>query len=134
MSTNVNTQYFSNIAKNLITQLDAILEKLKSPTFTNTDAINISDKLKSLQKIVSETQKKFQEEVSKFDGSNVTIIVKISKMDIYLQKFRNLNKRFKNQETEINRIKAMSNIELKKQSIRALINSLRRNIGNNTNF
>jgi hypothetical protein len=137
MSNNLNTRYFSKIAHELISQIDAILVKLENPSFTNSNAINISEKLKSLKQIVSETQKKFQEEVSKFDGGEV-IMVKISKMDSQLQKLRNLNAKFKTQEklfqNELNRIKVMSDIELKKQSIRALINSLRRNIGNNTNF
>ena len=130
--------YYTTIARQLLSEIDGIIQEVKSPNLVNTSTIE--NDIVSLRNTVNATQKRFLEEVEQFDGA--PIMVPISKMDSQLQKLRNLNTRRvqanrnlenqkKKSQNEINRIKAMSNIELKKRNILALINGLKRNIGNN---
>jgi hypothetical protein len=130
--------YYTTIARQLLSEIDGIIQEVKSPNLVNTSTIE--NDIVSLRNTVNATQKRFLEEVEQFDGA--PIMVPISKMDNQLQKLRNLNARRiqanrnlenqkKKSQNEINRIKAMSNIELKKRNILALINGLKRNIGNN---
>jgi len=130
--------YYTTIARQLLSVIDGIIQELKNHNLVNTSTIE--NNIVSLRNTVNATQKRFLEEVEQFDGA--PIMVPISKMDSQLQKLRNLNARRiqanrnlenqkKKHQNELNRIKAMSNIELKKRNILALINGLRRNIGNN---
>ena len=130
--------YYTTIARQLLSEIDGIIQEVKSPNLVNTSTVE--NDIVSLRNTVNATQKRFLEEVEQFDGA--PIMVPISKMDSQLQKLRNLNARRiqanrnlenqkKKSQNEINRIKAMSNIELKKRNILALINGLKRNIGNN---
>ena len=131
---------YSLIAQELLVEINTIIEKVKSNVFRNTNINSVMFDITAIQNTVKNTQQRYLGEIGEF--TNDPVIPPISKMDAELQRIRNrknkqnqllknLENQKKNHQNELNRIKTMSNLKNQKQSILALINSLRRNIGNN---
>ena len=131
---------YTLIAQELLVEINAIIEKVKSNVFKNTNVNSVMFDVTAIQNTIKNTQQRYLTEIGEFP--NNPVIPPISKMDAELQRIRNrknkqnqLLKNLENQkkkhQNELNRIKAMSNLKNKQQSILALINGLRRNIGNN---
>jgi hypothetical protein len=128
------------IAQELLVEIDEIVVKLKSNEFKNANVNSVMYKLTLIETTIKNTQKRYLTETGEFH--NNPVIPPISKMDAELQRMRNrkskqnellrnLENQNKKHQNNINQIKVMSNIELKKQRIRALINRLKKNIVNN---
>ena len=135
-----NTRTYSLIAQELLVEIDEIVVKLKSNEFKNANVNSVMYKLTLIETTIKNTQKRYLTETGEFH--NNPVIPPISKMDAELQRMRNrkskqnellrnLENQNKKHQNNINKIKVMSNIELKKQRIRALINRLKKNIVNN---
>lgn len=135
-----NTRTYSLIAQELLVEIDEIVVKLKSNEFKNANVNSVMYKLTLIETTIKNTQKRYLTETGEFH--NNPVIPPISKMDAELQRMRNrkskqnellrnLENQNKKHQNNINQIKVMSNIELKKQRIRALINRLKKNIVNN---
>jgi vacuolar-type H+-ATPase subunit I/STV1 len=131
---------YTLIAQELLVEINGIIEKVKSNVFKNTNVNSVMFDVTAIQNTIKNTQQRYLAEIGEFP--NNPVIPPISKMDAELQRIRNrknkqnqLLKNLENQkkkhQNELNRIKAMSNLKNKQQSILALINGLRRNIGNN---
>ena len=131
---------YSLIAQELIVEINGIIEKVKSNVFRNTNVNSVMFDITAIQNTVKNTQARYLGEIGEF--TNDPVIPPISKMDAELQRIKNrknkqnqLLKNLENQkkkhQNELNRIKAMRNIENQKRNILALINGIRRNIGNN---
>jgi len=131
---------YTLIAQELLVEINAIIEKVKSNVFKNTNVNSVMFDITAIQNTIKNTQQSYLAAIGEFP--NNPVIPPISKMDAELQRIRNrknkqnqLLKNLENQkkkhQNELNRIKAMSDIDLQKKNILALINGLRRNIGNN---